>query len=409
MSGESFRFLHAGDFSLETPLGDLDAVAPSMRSDLIAAPRTAASAVFDAALSENVDFLVLSGNLLSPAAAGPHGMSLVIDGLSRLAEKNKPVFWTTGKSDDTAKWPDAVPLPKNVHLFSKSAAELVPVVRGGRTICTVTGRSADGNAAFSPAGYDVETTDHFSVAVGHGQVDASALSVTPFDHWCLGGRSQHMILELPGQDSADAANRTTAAYCGSPQSRSIQQTGPHGYLVVDVDADRTRRVHHVATDVFRYVDHPVDAATIASAGSLKNLLGSTIAKLQSDGGGRHLIVRFDVRIARADDMSLVGDIDTVLDDLRRDHGGGNPGTWVASIDVSGPAEFPKSWRDEDTILGDFLRATTSLETSGGLDLSPLTEEQTIPETLASRLVRSEPARLRDATLMGVRMLRGEAV
>ena len=75
MPGESFRFIHASDFHLESPLGDLDTIPSHLRDAMADAPRRAVKAVFDAALVDNIDFVVLSGDLLNPQTAGPHGMS----------------------------------------------------------------------------------------------------------------------------------------------------------------------------------------------------------------------------------------------------------------------------------------------------------------------------------------------
>ncbi len=59
MPGESFRFIHASDFHLESPLADLDALPSHLRDAMANAPRRAAQAVFEAALADNIDFLVL--------------------------------------------------------------------------------------------------------------------------------------------------------------------------------------------------------------------------------------------------------------------------------------------------------------------------------------------------------------
>ncbi len=87
MAGESFRFIHASDFHLETPLGDLDAYPPALREQMATAPMKAAQAVLDAALVENIDFLVLAGDLLNPATAGPRGMSLLLNYFEKLHQK----------------------------------------------------------------------------------------------------------------------------------------------------------------------------------------------------------------------------------------------------------------------------------------------------------------------------------
>ena len=79
MPGESIRFIHASDFHLESPLGDLDDLPPPLRDAMATAPHEAVKAIFEAALAKNIDFVVLTGDLLNPQAAGPYGMNLLLE------------------------------------------------------------------------------------------------------------------------------------------------------------------------------------------------------------------------------------------------------------------------------------------------------------------------------------------
>jgi len=410
MSGESFRFIHASDFHLEKPLGDLDQLPPHLREAMAAAPRAAAQAVFDAALADNIDFLVLCGDLVSPMAAGPHGMSLLLDNFEKLHAKQTPVFWVAGTADDPARWPDAAPLPPNVTLFPKNRAVAVPVERAGRTICVVIGRSSEGRTSLHVPSYRIEPTDEYTVAVGHGTADAAALAEGRFDYWALGGEHNRREIE----DAAESA----AIQCGTPQGRSLDEPGPHGYSVVDVDADGTTRVHAIESDTFRYCHVRIDAAEIAQVGSLKNLLGERIARLSHENGGRHLLIGWDISVSSGENLQLIGDSDEVLRWLRREYGHGSPSAWTAELLVRPPREFPKSWNDEDTILGDFLRAAKKHRESDAreVNLLPFTEEHAIgeigglPTTATNLLAEVSPhARgeiLDQATLLGVELLRG---
>jgi DNA repair protein SbcD/Mre11 len=404
MSGESFRFIHASDFHLETPLGELDAIPPSLSDAMASAPRRAAAAVFEAALADNIDFLILAGDLLSPIAAGPHGMSLLIEGFEKLNAKKKPVFWTAGSVDDPAKWPESVPLPPNVKLFSKTSAELIPVIRSGRTIAAVVGRSSDGRNLLHVPSYRVDPSEEFLIGVGYGKTDAAALSESRFDYWALGGL--HNRTEIEGGAPAGAV------YSGSPQGRQFDETGPHGYTVVDVDSDRTTRIHFVESDSFRYVNDRIDANQAVAVGSLKNYIGERIGRLQHDGGGRHLLVNWDVNVSDGEQLGSVGDAQSLLRSLRRDFGHGTPATWSTSIKIRSPKSYPKAWHDEDTILGDFLRAAETHRAADGgkLNLLPLTEEHSLPSTTQT-LLADVPASKRNelleaATLLGVDLLRG---
>ncbi|MEM9588099.1 MAG: DNA repair exonuclease, partial [Planctomycetota bacterium] len=240
-------------------------------------PRKAVEAIFDAAVADHIDFVVLSGDLIHPLAAGPHGMALLLDGFEMLAEKNTPVFWAAVIADDPQKWPEAAPLPPNVTLFPKNRAISVPVQRAGRTICMVVGRSSEGRQALHVPSYRVDPTDEYTVAVGYGATDAAALSEGRFDYWALGGKHDR-------NDLGDGDDHS-AVYCGTPQGRSLDESGAHGYTVVDVDSDGTTRRHDVDCDTFRYGHVTIDAAEVAGVGSLRNLLGEKIGRLQHENGG----------------------------------------------------------------------------------------------------------------------------
>ena len=405
MPGESFRFIHASDFHLENPLGDLDSLPSHLREAMAGAPRQAAKAVFEAALVDNIDFLVLSGDLISPQAAGPHGMALLLDYFEQLHAKNTPVFWAAGIVDDPQRWPEAVPLPPNVTLFPKNRAIAVPVQRAGRTICEVVGRSSDGRNILHVPGYRMDPSDEYTVAIGYGKADADALAEGRFNYWALGG--QHNREEIEG------GAESGAIYCGTPQGRSLEEVGAHGYSVVDVDADQTTRVHSMECDTFQYCSVEIDAAEIAAVGGIRNLLGERIGRLHHESGGRHLLIGWDISVASGETLHSLGDAEELLQWLRRDYGHGAPSAWTTRLTVRPPRNYPKSWHDEDTILGDFLRAAEKYRKNDGRDLNllPFTEEHTgLPSTTAALLGEVSPSSRMDlldqSTLLGVELLRG---
>ena len=71
MSIGPFRFIHASDFHLEQPPTGLLEIPDHLREVLIDAPLNGAHEVFEAAVSDAVDFVVLAGDILDPLAAGP--------------------------------------------------------------------------------------------------------------------------------------------------------------------------------------------------------------------------------------------------------------------------------------------------------------------------------------------------
>ncbi len=405
MQGESFRFIHASDFHLENPLGELDSLPSHIRDVLTTAPWEAAKEVFEAALAENVDFVVLCGDLLNPTTAGPRGLAMLLEYFDRLNQKSTPVFWAAGIADDPSQWPESATLPSNVTLFSKDTVMSVPVMRGDRTLCHVVGRSCDGRNVLNVPGFTVEPTDHFTVGVGYGSSDADALAEGRFDYWALGGKHNRHVV--------DGGATAGAIYCGAPQGRDFNECGPHGYTIVDVDADQNARIHEIECDKIRYCHVDIDAAELGTASNVKNLMGERVSRLMRDNAGRHLLIGWDISVANGDMLQMVGDSEELLTWARREYGHGSPAAWTLDVRVRPPHSYPQAWFDEETILGDFLRVTAehSKKDSRDINLSPFTEEHegilSTTATLLAEVSSSNRKEIMDqATLLGVELLRG---
>ncbi|QDV13985.1 putative metallophosphoesterase YhaO [Rosistilla oblonga] len=404
MTGESFRFIHASDFHLERPLGDLDEVPQHLREAMAGAAWKAAATVFETAVLENVDFVLLSGDLFHPITAGPRGMAMLVEQFEQLHQQNIQVFWTTGQVDDLAKLGDGLALPPNVTVFPRDRSEQAYVRRAGDTIAVVVGRSNDGRSGLHVPSFRHDPVEEFTIALGYGTSDATALAEGRFDYWALGGEHQRRTL--------DGAAGVGASYCGSPQGRSLSETGAHGFHLVDIDADGSSRVHFIESDSFRYVNVELGGADLGTASDLRSLLSQRIARLQHEHGDRHLLVGWEIHLG-ADSPMGAGDPTELLSWLRREFGHGSPAAWSVKLDVIAPPQFPQSWLEEDTILGDFLRAAGTHRKTGGRDLqlASLTEEHPgLAPAMEAALVEADPASraatLDHATLLGVELLRG---
>jgi hypothetical protein len=254
-------------------------------------------------------------------------------------------------------------------------------------------------------GYESEASDEFTIGLGHGDTTLETLAEARFDFWCLGGKHNRLELEADGE--------VQAIYTGSPQGRALSEAGPHGFSIVDVDAERNLRVNEMPTDTFRYCNVRLNAADIASVGSIQNLMGERIVRLQHEAGGRHLIIGWDISADDGESLTAIGDGEELLNWVRHEYGHGTPAAWSTTLRIRPPQKYPKSWHDEDTILGDYLRIASDHRKADAaqINLLPMTEEH--PELPAStttllaeipHMRRSET--LDEATLLGVELLRG---
>jgi DNA repair protein SbcD/Mre11 len=408
MAKESFRFIHASDFHLERPFQDILDLPDQLKRTLVEAPWKAAEAVFEYAVIENVDFVVLAGDILNPATTGAQGIAFLLDHFESLRSKNIQVYWAGGPVDDPDRWPAAIPLPKNVHLFSKKQVDEFVFKRNQVALATIIGRSADGNEIVRAAEYARDPDDTFVIGVAHGKADADSLATEHISYWALGGKHQSEIVQT---------EEPTIRYCGSPQSRCLKEEGPHGFVLVDVDAQRHLQVHAIEVDLIRYSEQDIDTDDLSLGKDLRHILAKRVARLQSEAAGRHLLVKWRVNMD-LENAALVGPsaLEDLLAWLRREFGHGQPCCWSTDIEILPPKELPSKWKEEDTILGDFLRtaAVHRKEQAKNLNLKAIIDAEVPPThlwqtTLTPTDAATQLATLERSTLLGVDLLRGHQV
>lgn len=407
MAKESFRFIHASDFHLERPLQDIFDLPDHMRQILVEAPWKAAEAVFEHAVLENVDFVLLSGDLLNLAAAGAQGAAFLLDQFEILRQRGIQVYWAGGSVDDPERWPESVALPDNVHVFSRNGVESFIFRRNQSQLATILGRSSDGSETVRAAEFAHEQDENYVVAVVYGKADSDTLRSENIDYWALGGRHQAQILQT---------EEPIIRYCGSPQARELKEEGAHGFVLVDVDAQRCVQVHAIDSDTVRYSEQDIDAEDVALGRDVRQLLSKRIARLQSEASGRHLLVKWRVHID-LENADLVGPsaLEDLLGWLRREFGHGQPSCWSTDIEILPPKELPAKWKDEDTILGDFLRIAAEQRKEGKpLSLKPMIDCETPGSSiwqavLSTTSPNTQTAIFEKSTLLGVDLLRGHQV
>jgi DNA repair exonuclease SbcCD nuclease subunit len=408
MGKESVRFIHASDFHLERPMQDLLDLPEHLKQSLVDAPWTAAETIFETAIVENVDFVLLAGDLLNPVSCGAAGPAFLLEQFEKLQQNKIAVYWAAGTVDDPDRWPDAVPLPPNVHLFSKKQVEPVVHRRNGAALVTLLGRSNDGRESIRAAEFQCDEDDTYVIALAHGKAESESLLSQRIDYWALGGSHTRSVLH------GEAPHMCVS---GTPQGRSFSEAGAHGCWIIEVDGNHDAQIVANDVDVFRYVTQTLDSEDLALGRDIRQLMSKRISRLQSENGTRHLIVqwRIEMDLENANQVGPAA-LEEILSWVRREYGHGACCVWSTDIEVISPKEFPKKWHEEDTILGDFLRTATDGRKSLGknINLKPIIESETPGSPMwHSLLVNEESAALTAmldrSTLLGVDMLRGHKV
>lgn len=374
---QPLRLVHASDLHLELPIHGLAEVPDHLRDLLIEAPYHAAEQVFETALAEDADAVLLAGDVLNVDRAGPPAIVLLLDQFSRLADRKIPVYWAGGAVDLPDAWPRSVTLPSNVHVFPIGHVEALDLARAGETIARVQGTSCPEGGTVDARGFHRDAHGLFTIGVAYGTNDSAGHEGDRVHYMALGGRHLHQTVdEHPG----------IAHYSGSPQGRGPKETGPHGCTVVTVDETGRAKTKFVATDTVRWLEQTIEVTATTREEQLRDRMVERLEKLQAQHPGVDLLIRWNVRgtgplVNRLRPNSLA---DELLVDLRRRFGERSPVAYSASIRCESPLSVPAEWYDQETCLGDFLRVVREFEQQeSSFDLRPFLPPHVRDEYLES--------------------------
>lgn len=354
MTQPALRLVHASDLHLELPLYGLAEIPDHLRELLIEAPYHAAEQVFETALAENADAVLLAGDVLNVDRAGPPAIVLLLDQFARLGDRDIPIYWAGGAVDVPDLWPRSVPLPENVHVFPIGRVETLDLVRMGETLARVQGTSCREGGEVEARGFHRDAHGLFTIGVAYGTDDSPGHEGDRVHYMALGGRHQHQTVdEEPG----------IAHYSGTPQGRGPSETGPHGCTVVTVDETRRAKTRFVATDTIRWTEQSLEVTASTRQEQLYERMVDRLEKLQAKNPGVDHLVKWSIRGTGplVNRLRPGGLADELLVDLRRKFGERSPVAWSVSLECHSPLSTPAEWYDQDTVLGDLLRQVRDLE------------------------------------------------
>jgi hypothetical protein len=381
----------------------LNEVPPALRDVFVEAPYLAAEQVFETALSEGADALLLAGDVVDVARAGPPSIVFLVEQFSRLADRGIPVFWAGGSIDPPHSWPPSATLPENVHLFPVGHVEDFELRRGGRVVARIQGASASQSRVAEAAEFHRDPEGLFTVGVAYGTNALPGREGDRVHYMALGGRHQRGTVDCePG----------TAHYSGTPQGRGPREVGPHGCTLVQIDETGHVESQFVATDTVRWLEETVEITASTRSEELEKRLEASLEQLQARHRGVELLIRWRVcGVGPLVHRLRVGGLaDEMVDRLRRTCGERSPAAYTATIVSDSPLSVPAEWYDEQTVIGDFLREFDQFEKDGAL---PLELARFLPEGMEKdplagiAKVRSRDARnclLQSAVKLGVDLI-----
>ena len=397
---QAIKFLHTSDVHLDRVIDGLLEIA-HLKAGLANAAYLAAENVFTLALAERVDFVLISGDLVDLDQGGPRAAAFVQTQLERLAEKGIAVYWCGGKVDQPDRWPSVATLPANVVSFSSTVFERRPFTRGDRTCATIYGTGYF-ESRQQADDLRVNADDEFPIVLAYSPGDVLANDALPVRYWALGGDHVCRIVECTG---------STVVHPGTPQARSSAEQGAHLCALVKVDVNGNVRVGPIAIDVVRWSSEQISFAESASDEEIRSLLADRALQLAGEMPEQLGLVTWEITTTGEVVPRLRHEKWCVSTSqwLRTEFGAAAKGLWSVDFKLCNSRRFPPSWHEEDTMLGDYLRAISRYQADPELPMNlhgymP----STLPESRLSSLSQIDSASraeiLQAAALVGVERL-----
>jgi hypothetical protein len=341
-----FSFVHASDLQLGAPLFGVADLPDDLRDGMIDARYTAARRVFDLALNEQADAVILAGGVIA-ACAGPRAMWFFAEECERLAEAGITVHWSETESE-LQRWLQYVPLPENVFLANPEIGQVYECTRDGRTPAVI----LTGNALGSPVRADANMLRIGVIP----RADAHRLPASPgVDYWALGGRS------LPG---AVPASRGLAQFSGTTQGECPDEQGPRGCVLVRTDEGRRLTSWFVPSASIEWHDECVTIDENSNWTGICRQLMECANGISRSATADAVVVRWTLRgHGIVWQQSLREDLNAqLLSGLRVKFGSRPQPVWSLFIEPVADETQLALWRDEESDVGDLARAIGDEET-----------------------------------------------
>ncbi len=321
----SFKFIHAADIHLDSPLRGL-----SRRGEIadvfVGASRRAFENLVSAAIEEQVAFLIIAGDIYDGDWRDYATGQFFVRQMGRLARAGIKVFTIRGNHDADSVITKNLPLPSNVHAFSIRTVERMPiedlkVMLHGRGFAN---RHVPENVALT---YPAATPGYFNIGILHTSLtgreghDVYApcsiedLRRAGYDYWALGHIHRREIL------SRDPA----IVFPGNLQGRHARETGAKGAMLVSVTDGAVAAIQELTLDAVRFAHVELDLSGVDDPADFLRKARDAMEAAHSEAEGRPLALRLTITgetalhsHLRAHSEQVVADMEAVAAEVSAD-------------------------------------------------------------------------------------------
>lgn len=346
----AFRFVHTADIHLDSPLRSLAMRDPDLAALVDGATRQTFKRIVDLCLGEQVDALLIAGDLYDGNQTSMKTAAFLGAQLRKLAEAGVRVCLIRGNHDASSKITKQLDLPDSVQTYSTRTAEVLHIPsKDGAPEIAIHGTSFPiGQVPNSllPR-FDGPIADCVNIGMLHASPDGSEghdiyapvaiadLAAHGFDYWALGHIHQRQVY----RDSP------LIVMPGIPQGRHVNEAGAKSVTLATVHDDRRITLEEKYVSVAEFARPSVDVSSIDSWSEVRQAIDKTLNGLHSKKQSDHAIARIQLTGATPLAWRLRRDADLLQEEVRAAAGD----VWIEGLEIACAAPQAASTADTGAV------------------------------------------------------------
>lgn len=275
-----FRFLHAADIHLDSPLRGLERYEGAPVEEIRAAPRRALENLVQLAIDEDVAFVLLAGDLYDGDWKDYNTGLFFIRQMKRLQEAEIAVHLISGNHDAASQITRQLSMPPNVVVYSNHEPETVEITELGVAIHGQ-GFIKQNVTEDLASAYPLGLAGRFDIGIVHtclsgrdghdpyAPTSVAELTSKGYDYWALGHVHKREVV----------SRDPWIVFPGNLQGRHARETGSKGATLVTVEDAAVVSVEHRPCDVVRWLRVEVDISSVEDPEDIPALARRRIAEL----------------------------------------------------------------------------------------------------------------------------------
>ena len=353
-----FRFLHAADVHLDSPLVGLARYESAPVETVRGATRRAFENLVSVAIDEEVTFVLLAGDLYDGNWKDYRTGLFFVGQMAKLSDARIPVFVVAGNHDAASQLTKNLRPPDNVHFFSTKKPETrlleaFDVAIHGQGFAS---REVTENLA---AAYPVADPDLFHVGLLHTSLNgreghatyaptsSEVLAQKGYQYWALGHVHKREVV----------SKDPWIVFPGNLQGRHAREVGPKGCTLVTVEDGAISHIEERHVDVLRWSVCRVDVNDVTTTDDVLDRVSRALTADADHVEGRALAARVEVIGRAACHDEIAANTDHWIEEIRAlAVGVSSADVWVERVRFATDRPIDLSaLAARDDAIGSFLR------------------------------------------------------